>query len=116
LGDIAILIASDEKDPIYLEEVNKMLQANKKNVKVLKGRFDEIVWKHARNFVNESKAPGRILNNFIILQVVDAIRWNSNRIAFRMEQRRKQHCPDCEKLVDWTGVNWVGKASSSSSL
>jgi hypothetical protein len=116
LGDIAILIASDEKDPIYLEEVNKMLQANKKHVKVLKGRLDDIVWKHARNLVNEGKAPERILNNFFIVAVVEAIRSNSNRIAFRMEQRRKLHCPDCEKLVDWTGVNWVGKASSSSSL
>jgi hypothetical protein len=110
LGDIAILIATDENDRSYLREVYKMLQAKKKHVKVL--RLDNLVSKHARNLVNEGKAPGRILNNFVIMQVVNAIQWNSNRIAFRMEQRRGANCPDCERLVDWPWVNWVGKASS----
>jgi hypothetical protein len=115
LGDIAILIATDENDRIYLREVYKMLQTNKKHDKGL-GCLDDLVWKHARNLVNEGKAPERILNNFVIMQVVNAIRWNSNRIAFRKEQRRGANCPECEKLLGRSDMGELGWKSSSSSL
>jgi hypothetical protein len=99
LGDTTILLSTDETDKRYIRKVTGMMEANP-HVKVRS--LDEIAWKHTQQYAENRKAPRRILNNFVVLKVMDVIRFE--RVAFSIEQRRFLHCPDCEDLVKMDGV------------
>jgi hypothetical protein len=106
LGNITILLSTDETDEQYLRTVTGMVEANP-HVKVRS--LDELAWKHARQYVENGEASSRILNNFVVFKVMDQIFYE--RVAFTIEQRRFLHCPDCEELVKMDQVQWVGAAS-----
>jgi hypothetical protein len=96
LGNITLLISTDEKDPEYLGAVYSMFKAYP-HVEVRS--LDELAWKHIRQYVVETGTiPSRLLNNYVVFTVVTIIR--QKRVAFTIEQRRWQACPDCAELVN----------------
>jgi hypothetical protein len=112
LGNITILISSDETDTEYIQTVVDLLQEGRPHVQARS--LDELAWKHTREYVEKkSRRRTRLLNNFVVFSVLNIIRWK--RAAFTIEQRRWFACPDCEKLVELENVTWVGRTDTATS-
>jgi hypothetical protein len=106
LGNITLLISTDEKDPEYLGAVYSMLEAYPH---VQARSLDELTWKHIRQYsVDTGTMSSRLLNNYVVFTVMHIIRWD--RVDFSIEQRRRELCPDCEKLVNKKQFKGVGAA------
>jgi hypothetical protein len=111
LGNITILISSDETDSKYIQTVADLLQEGRPHVQARS--LDELAWKHTRQYVGRSRRRKRLLNNFVVFSVLNIIRWK--HAAFTIEQRRWFACPDCEKLVELENVTWVGHTDTATS-
>jgi hypothetical protein len=105
-GDIKMLVATDETDDTYINQLKSTLETLYSHVKMV--HLDPLVEKHVEALAREKRRAGSaadFVNNFFMFQVENVIRYK--RAAFVISQRRFD-CNDCDILSRWHSVNWAG--------
>jgi hypothetical protein len=97
LGNITLLLGTDEQDPKYLGALQLMLEEGFPHVRLL--NLNRLAWAYVRDSVERGVIPKRFLNNFYVFRLEDRLRRHPN-IAFRLSQRRTMACNDCDSVME----------------
>lgn len=95
LGNLTIILASDERDPCYRIAIQQLVEdVNGFNMLDLDALAWDIVGKH----VNEKPEDAKFLNNMVIFSFAQKFLGKYHRINFGLEQRRHMACPNCTNI------------------
>jgi hypothetical protein len=92
LGNITLLLSTDELDTSYIQEIISLTHENPSLSNVQIRWLDEIIRKRIEMAVEKDQRRKRFQNNYFVYAVSKEVR---KRAAFFMEQRRNINCPDC---------------------
>ncbi|KAL3916849.1 MAG: hypothetical protein SGILL_004991 [Bacillariaceae sp.] len=107
-GSIQVLLATDETDQGYIDQVKSTLEDMFPHVTLT--HLDPLIEKHIADFATNGtedvgQDPARFVNNFFTYEVTGAIR--REKAAFSLSRRRTKICNDCDYLST-QAVKWVG--------
>lgn len=103
-GNMTVLLATDERDPQYIDELLQMTNNMYPHVRMV--HLDPIVERHIDSFISMGGGKEALRNNFLTFSVSNTIRWH--RASVRLEQRKDTSCPSCSALQEKAGIHWVG--------
>jgi hypothetical protein len=96
LGNITLLLSSDELDTSYIQEITSLADDNPSLSNIQIRWLDEMIKERIQTLCEEDGLQ-RLQNNYIVYAVTKEVR---KRATFFMEQRRNINCPDCLPILD----------------